>query len=70
MTTTAAEKVDRVLPIKEVMYRTSLGRSTIYRHIDNNTFPKQISLGGKRVGWLESSIQNWIDAQHQNSVES
>lgn len=52
---------DRVLKLKEVMEITSLGSSTIYRHMDNGTFPRQIKLGGLRVGWMESDINQWLE---------
>ena len=39
---------------------TGLSRSAIYQRIAEGTFPKQINLGGRAVGWLEEEIQNWI----------
>jgi prophage regulatory protein len=51
---------ERILRLPEVMERTGLGRSSIYLNISENTFPKQISLGERSVGWLESEINAWI----------
>ncbi|MHA7881569.1 MAG: AlpA family transcriptional regulator [Saccharospirillum sp.] len=51
----------RILRIKDVMSRTGLARSTIYKHIDLGTFPKPVSLGGRAVGWVESEIDGWIE---------
>jgi prophage regulatory protein len=49
-----------VLRLPEVMKRTGLARSSIYLHISENNFPKQINLGVRSVGWLESEINGWI----------
>lgn len=51
------------LPI--VKNDTGLGRSTIYARMAEGTFPKQINLGSRAVGWLASDIQDWIDARVQ-----
>jgi prophage regulatory protein len=49
-----------ILRRKEVESRTGLSRSTIYHRIKEGTFPKQIKLGARSVGWLESEIESWI----------
>ncbi len=51
----------RILRLPEVIERTGLSRSSIYSFIQKNTFPKQISLGEKAVGWLEADIDLWIE---------
>ncbi len=50
-----------VLRLPEVKSQTGLSRSAIYQRIAEGTFPKQINLGGRAVGWLEEDIQNWIE---------
>jgi prophage regulatory protein len=54
------ENMHKILRLPEVMKNTGLARSTIYKMIAAKSFPVQISLGVKSVGWLESDIQNWI----------
>jgi len=49
-----------VLNRKEVERRTTLARTTIYRKIKANTFPKQIQVSEKRVGWPESEIDRYL----------
>lgn len=44
----------------DVEKKTGLSRSTIYKRIDEGTFPKPIPLGGRLVAWLETDIQDWI----------
>ncbi|WP_418103808.1 AlpA family transcriptional regulator [Vibrio harveyi] len=50
----------RFLRLKEVMALTGLGRSSIYKFMDENTFPKSVSLGGRAVAWVESEIEDWM----------
>lgn len=50
----------RLIKLKEVIEKTSLGRSTIYEYMTKGTFPKQVSLGAKSVAWLESEVDDWI----------
>ena len=51
----------KILRRHQVEERTGLSRSTIYTRISENSFPRPVTLGGKRaVGWLESEIDNWI----------
>ncbi len=50
-----------ILRLPIVKDRTGLSRSTIYLKISNGTFPKQIKLGERAVGWLDSDIEQWID---------
>jgi len=50
----------RILRLKEVIKTTGLARSTIYKYLDEGTFPRPIPLGGRSVGWLESEVYEWI----------
>lgn len=54
-------KSDRLLKIRDVMDRTSLGSSTIYRRIAAGTFPKPRQLGPACVRWMESDIESWME---------
>ncbi len=53
---------DRFLPLREVLHRTSLSRSQIYRLVSAGTFPTSIALGARRA-WLESEIAAWQEAR-------
>ena len=53
------EKI-RILRRYQVENRTGLSRSTIYHRLKEGTFPKQISLGPRTVGWVESEINAWL----------
>ncbi|PCC14257.1 AlpA family transcriptional regulator [Pseudoalteromonas sp. JB197] len=51
----------RLIKLKEVIQKTSLGRSTIYEFMTKGTFPKQVSLGAKSVAWVEAEVDEWIE---------
>ena len=51
---------DRILRIKAVLDRTGLSRSTLYRKIQNGTFPKQVHISTRCAGWRESAVNAWM----------
>ncbi|MGK0269457.1 MAG: prophage regulatory protein [Cocleimonas sp.] len=51
----------RLIKLKEVMHLTALGRSSIYKMMEDKTFPKSINLGIRSVAWIESEILEWIE---------
>ncbi len=50
-----------ILRLPQVKIRTGLSRSSIYAAIQQGTFPPQIQLGVRSVGWLETDITSWIE---------
>lgn len=50
----------RLLKLKDVMFLTGLGRSTVYKYIAEGNFPRPVSLGERNVAWVESEINDWI----------
>ena len=50
----------RILRIGDVIQKTSLSRSQIYRLIALNAFPSQIRLGVRAAGWIENEIDHWL----------
>ncbi|MEZ5490253.1 MAG: AlpA family phage regulatory protein [Gammaproteobacteria bacterium] len=46
----------------EVRARIGISRSTLYRKIQEGTFPAPISLGGRATGWLDHEVTAWINA--------
>ncbi|WP_394560457.1 helix-turn-helix transcriptional regulator [Aquipseudomonas alcaligenes] len=50
----------KVIRLQQVMEMTGLGRSTVYKYVSEDWFPKPIPLGGRSVGWLESEVSEWI----------
>lgn len=52
--------MDCLLRLRDVALRTGMSRSTIYRRIEDKTFPKPVKVGGFAVRWRESTIDGWI----------
>ena len=53
----------RLIRLKEVMRVTGLARSTVYKYIAEESFPKPVSLGERCVGWVDDEVQDWIMAR-------
>ncbi len=50
----------RMLRLPDVLQKTGLSRSQIYRLITLGAFPTQIRLGERTSGWIESEIDGWL----------
>lgn len=50
----------KLIKLKTVMDCTGLARSTVYKFIAEDRFPKPVKLGTRMVAWVESEIQQWI----------
>lgn len=46
-----------------------VSRATVYRLMDEDSFPRQIAIRGC-ARWLESDVRSWIDAQAKASAPS
>ncbi|WP_217987736.1 AlpA family transcriptional regulator [Halomonas salipaludis] len=55
----------KLIRIKDVIERTGLGRSTVYKYMNLGLFPKSVNLTSRAVAWVESEVDAWI----QNSIE-
>jgi prophage regulatory protein len=51
---------DRILRIRTVLARTGLSRSTLYRKINEGSFPRQVPISVHGTGWRESAINRWM----------
>ena len=58
-TTAIGGRPMRFLKLKEVMEKTALSRSAIYRKMNEDQFPQSISLGDRAVAWVESEVDEW-----------
>lgn len=57
----ATKTPDRILRLKSVLNRTGLSRTTMYRKIQDGTFPRQLKISINGAGWRESAIDRWIE---------
>ena len=56
-----------ILRLKQVQARTGISRSGIYQKMADGDFPKNITLGPRAVGWIDSSIDDWIQSRIDQS---
>jgi prophage regulatory protein len=61
--TSAEQRPHVILRAKQVIERTGLSNTTIYEMVKVGRFPRQIQLGARAVGWLESEINDFIGAR-------
>lgn len=54
--------MERILRLPQVLERTTLGKSIIYKMVSKGEFPKPIKLGGRATGWREADVDAWIKA--------
>jgi len=57
----------RMIRLPEVVRRTALSRSQIYRLIELGTFPRQIPLGERAAGWIEEEVNGWLRERIERS---
>ena len=53
--------LSKILRLPSVLEITGLSRSSIYLRVAQGTFPKQVSLGARAIGWREFDVQTWIE---------
>ena len=63
----------RFIRLPEVLSRTGYGRTTIYRKMEDGSFPRSVKLGGpledpnafdcRAVAWIEDEVVQWIDSR-------
>ena len=62
----------RFIRLPEVLSRTGYGRTSIYRKMEDGSFPRSIKLGGppvapeafdsRAVAWIEDEVEQWIES--------
>jgi prophage regulatory protein len=61
---------DRYIRAAELIRKTGLSLSTIWRLEQDGAFPSRRALGPNSVGWLESEVDSWLHSRepiHQHS---
>ena len=61
----------RLIRLNEVLSRTGYGRTSIYRKMDEGSFPKCLKLGGpikeptqfdsRAIAWIEEEVEKWVE---------
>ena len=68
----------RFIRLNEVMSRTGYGRTSIYRKMEDGSFPKSLKLGGppkdpnvfdsRAIAWIEDEVDQWIESRIEDRV--
>lgn len=58
---------ERLLKKAEVEQITSLSATEIQRREKDGTFPQHLSISPKRVAWIASEIEAWVQAKIKNA---
>jgi prophage regulatory protein len=53
----------RLLRLRAVKDRTGCNTTDIYLGMSEGTFPKNVPIGRRTVGWVEEEIEHWIDGR-------
>ena len=61
----------RLIRLNEVLSRTGYGRTSIYRKMDEGSFPKCLKLGApikertqfdsRAIAWIEEEVEKWVE---------
>jgi len=67
-----------LIRLNEVMSRTGYGRTSIYRKMEDGSFPRSVKLGGppkdpeafdsRAVAWIEDEVDQWIESRIEDRV--
>jgi len=55
---------DRILRLRAVLRIAGFSRATLYRRMQAGTFPRQIRIAERCVGWRQSAIDAWLNGLH------
>ena len=69
---------NKLIRFPEVMSRTGYGRTSLYRKMEDGSFPKSLKLGGppkdpkdfdsRAVAWIEDEVDQWIESRIEDRV--
>ena len=75
---TTTNQKHRFIRLNEVLSRTGFGRTSIYRKMEDGSFPKSLKLGGppkdpnefdsRAIAWLEAEVDQWIESRIEDRV--
>ena len=63
----------RFIRLPEVLSRTGYGRTSIYRKMEDGSFPRSVKLDGppkdpeafdsRAIAWIEDEVEQWIESR-------
>lgn len=61
---------DRIITTREMIQRTSLSRTTLWRLSREGVIPAPVQITPSRIGWRESQVAAWLDARTPRTPEA
>ncbi|MBL5979704.1 AlpA family phage regulatory protein [Comamonas sp. NyZ500] len=59
----ASHVTKHVIPMDEVLIRTALSKSMLYKLLRQDKFPHPTPMSNRSIGWFEADIENWLQAR-------
>jgi prophage regulatory protein len=50
----------KILRIRQVCEKTGMSRAWIYQEIKSGSFPAQVKLSKRAIGWTLDAVDSWI----------
>lgn len=60
---TEVRPLSRFLTVHEVTRILGISRPSLYAWMSSGHFPRGTKIGPRRVGWLESDVETWIQTR-------
>lgn len=51
----------KILRLAEVIKKTGLSRSMLYKLMKSRAFPLNLHISMKSVGWVDSEVEKWME---------
>lgn len=61
-------ETDRLLDVRQVIDKCGVGRTSIYRLMEESGFPQPRRITPQRVKWIESEIDEWMKTLPKEDV--
>jgi len=62
----AEKPAECLISIREVCLLVSVSRSTIYRMVEEGSFPKPLDMGPRFKAWQKRTVVDWIVSHDEN----
>ena len=62
------ERNTQILRMPAVMKKLGASRSTIYRLMEHENFPRSIKVSRRNIGWRLNDIEQWLDERAEHAA--
>jgi len=56
----------KLLRLSDVLDKTGLSRAMLYKLMKEDSFPLNVQISKRSVGWVESEIEGWMEQKLNN----